>query len=108
MRCPRCGEFAEDIEHLIIECSWSKLVWERMQSHIGLNLSNYSLSKWWEVLMGEGMRKGSGQTLVAYSAWAIWKQRNKWLFEREAPTVDAVVREVLEQEREREREMVVG
>ncbi|KAI8024201.1 putative ribonuclease H protein [Camellia lanceoleosa] len=83
--CPRCGVELETLDHLLLRCPDSQLVWKcsplRLEwpPHITLDC----FSEWWQYLehLFASLEHGDKNLqLVCYICWALWKSRNAWVF----------------------------
>jgi hypothetical protein len=84
--CPLCLQEPETVEHLLVQCSFSREVWFRCGQQVGINFivpdANNNLKDWWT---GERKRfrkqdRGWFDELVCMVGYAIWKNRNAWTF----------------------------
>lgn len=78
-----CGEAPETIEHLLLHCVRTKLIWKL--APVGwevLDQITFSFKKWWREL-SKAMNKqemDNRQELTTYLLWHIWKAWNCWNF----------------------------
>ena len=68
MQHPRCGIFAEDVQHLITECHWSKQVWSLLEVKIGINLSEISIGNWWKTVGWGSLQEGNMRPSRSFSS----------------------------------------
>ncbi|XP_028097038.1 uncharacterized protein LOC114296911 [Camellia sinensis] len=85
--CPRCGVELETLDHLMLRCPNSQLVWKcsplRLEwpSHITLDC----FSKWWHYLEHHLASVEQGDKILHLACcicWALWKSRNAWVFSK--------------------------
>ena len=94
-RCLFCDQEAEDIQHILATCVFTRDFWFRVLSSFGLQLCvpsrhELSFSDWWRKSVKKiqkDKRKGFN-TLVMLGAWIIWKHRNACVFEGARPSLD--------------------
>lgn len=88
----------EDQEHLFIQCDFAKLVWCWLSTLLHLDLS--FLTSLRELLRWCVRRPMSNQynqvilSIILNTLWAIWKYRNKAIFERRRNTVVSCIRKI--------------
>lgn len=82
--CKRCG-CSESITHLLFQCRFAQRVWQLAPLHTDLVISGIlDLMTSWETLCNLKCLPPAGITtgsLVPWIFWAIWKARNKFVFE---------------------------
>ena len=84
--CWLCDQEAETVDHLRVNCSFAKVIWWNLLSWMDCSCSFQGPSQlhtWWEHLRGmQGRDRRRGfDSLFMCIIWAIWKERNKRLFE---------------------------
>lgn len=100
--CPLCIRNLETPFHLLVECPWTQQVWSKIAQLFQLpNLNptswngTVSISDWLHSSIGAApvtLRKGTF-SLLLLSAWEIWRERNRRVFDKvELPVVDLVRR----------------
>jgi len=95
--CPLCDQVAETIDHLLVECVFSRQVWFSVLQHFSLQVlvpqTNSSFFDWWEAAISRvdsQVQKGLN-TIIILVAWSIWKHRNRCIFDGVVPDVSCVV-----------------
>ncbi|KAG2611816.1 hypothetical protein PVAP13_4KG212210 [Panicum virgatum] len=94
-RCLFCDQEAEDIQHILTTCVFTRDFWFRVLSSFGWKLCvpsrhEFSFSDWWRKSakkIQKDKRKGFN-ILVVLGAWIIWKHRNACVFEGARPSLD--------------------
>ena len=84
--CWLCDQEAETGHHLLVSSSFAKVIWWNLLSWMDCSCSFQGPSQlhtWWEHLRGmQGRDRRRGfDSLFMCIIWAIWKERNKRLFE---------------------------
>lgn len=84
-RCSLCERQIEDLNHLLIHCSFTKQICNCILSIVGVN---WSMPRTTKELLQCWSRKGLGKvemktwnSLPAAVWWTIWKERNARIFE---------------------------
>ena len=95
-RCPLCDQAPESIQHLMLECPFSKQVWHEILSWLRLTCSvpstEGSLSEWWNSARRntpQPMQKGLA-TATLLIPWMTWKHRNDCVFNGATPSTNAL------------------
>ena len=90
-------QVAETIDHLLVECVFSRQVWFSVLQHFSLQVlvpqTNSSFFDWWEAAISRvdsQVQKGLN-TIIILVAWSIWKHRNRCIFDGVVPDVSCVV-----------------
>jgi hypothetical protein len=85
--CPLCDQEQETVEHLVLTCVYAQEVWLRVSSWtdgvVKVPDAHQSMEIWWNVSL-KGLPKKTKQSLASlliYTAWNIWKERNRRVFE---------------------------
>ncbi|GJM89634.1 hypothetical protein PR202_ga05842 [Eleusine coracana subsp. coracana] len=102
--CPLCDQSAEDINHIMLSCVFTREVWFLMLSWVGMGQlasvsDDESFQLWWGRLarrLDKDQRKAFN-TLVILVAWEIWKHRNGVVFDAQQPHVQHLVQEIKEE-----------
>jgi hypothetical protein len=91
--CPLCDQAIESIQHLLVECTFTRQIWHETIAWLRLPCSaptttTTSLLDWWQEAkqnVPRPMLKGltSASLLVP---WMVWKQRNSCVFEGARPS----------------------
>ena len=86
-RCFLCGEEEESIDHILIQCSKARVLWELLFTLFGVSwVLPYSVR---DTLCGwSGFNMGKKRIKVWKAApscifWAVWKERNRIAFDNE-------------------------
>ncbi|KAF8688277.1 hypothetical protein HU200_042330 [Digitaria exilis] len=85
--CPLCDQEPESAEHLILNCVYAKEVWIRMSQETGgllqVPLHGLSMEEWWNSnLQGrEKKQQIRRASLMIYTAWNLWRERNWRIFD---------------------------
>ena len=98
--CALCDQEPETANHLILHCSFAREVWHRVSSWSGELLLQpsigMSLEDWWNDSLA-GLSKEdrrSKAAILIYSAWNIWKARNRQVFYHTLLTPPQVLLEI--------------
>jgi len=92
--CVLCKSNSKDINHLFIDCVFTKKIWERLKFTL-------KIKRKWE---GKDMSdcffhwikdKSVSPSLVGITCWFIWLERNKATFENLFPSVHSIMFKVL-------------
>ena len=87
MRCPRCNEEAEDLQHLLLQCPWSMEIWLALEAECGTQEGSFQSNSWRKLLrkLSRSSNEESRTKLcfIVYTDWEIRKQRNLWTFNGE-------------------------
>lgn len=80
--CLLCGEYIEDINHLLFKCRVFKKIWELSPVHQLScdHLINNNLDKFFEELISLNKDDLDNCPLYPFIRWRIWKMRNELLF----------------------------
>jgi hypothetical protein len=88
-KCVLCGNKEENINHLFVDCDFSKEIWYNIQKQLksegkweGGHISD-CFQNWIE-------KKDNIKELPSYICWEIWKQRNLAIFEDRIPNRNRV------------------
>uniref|UniRef100_A0A453S935 Reverse transcriptase zinc-binding domain-containing protein n=1 Tax=Aegilops tauschii subsp. strangulata TaxID=200361 RepID=A0A453S935_AEGTS len=103
--CKLCSQEFETIDHLLVQCVFSKITWHEILSWCRLPVllpgADTSFFPWWSASLTASpasLRKGLN-SLIALTAWSIWKHRNAALFDGLRPSTDALVHTIKEETR---------
>jgi hypothetical protein len=95
--CSLCDQEFESADHLCLQCVYAQEVWCRMeQASDGALLvpaRNDSLQVWWkrEMTAVSGKQKQKKASIMIYTTWNIWKERNRRILEGVSATTSGVV-----------------
>jgi hypothetical protein len=83
--CILCKQSTEDINHLFLQCTFTKLVWERIKTiqKIKRNWEGITLSDCFNLWTKD---KSISPTLATLTCWFIWIERNKAIFDNSSPS----------------------
>ncbi|XP_021734950.1 uncharacterized protein LOC110701644 [Chenopodium quinoa] len=97
--CFLCNLHPESIEHLLFECSFIKVIWERILAIFGCNRSILSFDA--EVMwVSKICRKDRAKNRLlgmcfAESVYHIWLQRNSLIFTGNFKSGEPMIRDIL-------------
>jgi hypothetical protein len=94
--CVLCGVEDETSSHLFLYCNFALQVWEKIFSWLGLRfmLPQHLVSLLMAEPSGNKLRR-QGLVLIWNAViWALWRQRNRIIFENEAGDVHCLVEEI--------------
>jgi hypothetical protein len=74
----------ETVYHLFLRCSFTTRCWES----IGIIPPRVSCPQRAVSRLKRQLRHSCALQIIMLSAWSIWKCRNGWIFENEAPSID--------------------
>jgi len=93
-QCPFCKDDNEDVDHLLVHCSFTQSVWDKLSNLLkqkyhwkGLSLNHYFESCLKEKLVPI--------KLVVHLCWYVWIERNQVTFEDKSPSIWAVIYKTL-------------
>ncbi|XP_058759259.1 uncharacterized protein LOC131632535 [Vicia villosa] len=88
-KCELCGHDVESLEHIIFNCKHSTIIWAEICKWMQLKNRTVNLNciKTWT--HGKGWRKGLFKAVAAETIYAIWAQRNNYIFHRDTYTIDS-------------------
>jgi hypothetical protein len=91
--CKLCNCNLEQVSHLLINCPFTKVVWNRLYSiynlkfqWVGTSVSD-CFNEW-------SLKKAAPVSLAAIVCWNIWLERNKVIFEDHTPSQLSVVKRI--------------
>ena len=79
--CPRCGEDAETIEHMLLFCEVSQKVWYLSPLRLEVSKEYRGKFREWVETVGENKKEKEWWSLFWMLCWQIWLGRNAWVFE---------------------------
>ncbi|KAG5516346.1 hypothetical protein RHGRI_037157 [Rhododendron griersonianum] len=93
--CSLCRIEIESIEHVLLRCEWTRGVWENSGLSFSSPIQNVvSLKSWMEGLAEEFGNKFSDILgTISQIFWAIWKQRNEWIFSQQKPNAVRTIKQ---------------
>lgn len=101
--CPLCERSLETSYHLLVDCPWSKDIWDSVASTANFpslrpaTWSGCSDIKYWMsrcFRLAPAATKKSTLSLIQLTTWEIWRERNRRLFQQEAMHKTALVRKI--------------
>ena len=98
-RFPLCGKEEENIEHLLIHCPMVWGIWTCLLATVGISWVPLLLVKdliigWNSIPIRKGERK-AWRAAPLNLLWAIWKERNRIVFESEEFSLNKLKRAFL-------------
>ena len=97
--CPLCMRNLETAEHLLVECPWSRSLWDTVAACFGLASFRPglwpdpplpSLTGWLATLSTDlGAASKKAKSLALLVIWAIWRERNARIFRASSLTPSA-------------------
>jgi hypothetical protein len=83
--CYMCDQQPESIDHIIVDCSYSKQVWWCIRSaprETHQLAPCNSILDWWNVWRQQwtGQHRNGADSIFALVAWELWKERNARCF----------------------------
>lgn len=92
--CSLCGIEIESIEHVLLRCEWTRGVWENSGLSFSTPIQNVvSMKRWVEDLFVEfGDKFSDILGTISQICWAIWKQRNEWVFSQQKPNAERTIK----------------
>uniref|UniRef100_A0A453HE53 Reverse transcriptase zinc-binding domain-containing protein n=1 Tax=Aegilops tauschii subsp. strangulata TaxID=200361 RepID=A0A453HE53_AEGTS len=95
--CILYSQETESIDHLLSGCVFSRITWHEIMSWCRLTTppmdSDTVFFTWWSKVVDESpccLRKGLN-SIVALTAWSIWKHRNAAIFENRRPSTEDLI-----------------
>ena len=84
----------ESIDHLLIECVFSRQFWYYILRQVGIHSlapqpSDTSFDDWWEKASAatSGLTQKGLNSLIVLEAWIIWNHRNSCVFDGANPNI---------------------
>ena len=93
-RCFMCEEEEETIDHLLIHCKFTKMLWDLILSIVGISWV-FPQSVLHTLLAWQGAAVGKKRKKIWFAAplclfWNIWRARNRLVFENEVPSTQRI------------------
>lgn len=90
--CWLCDQEHGTADHLLVNCSYAKEIWWSILSWMNCSCSfpgPMQLHPWWDHIQRLQVKEGRRglDILVKLIIWALWKERNARLFDRQASSV---------------------
>ncbi|KAM3404714.1 hypothetical protein ACQJBY_007677 [Aegilops geniculata] len=103
--CKLCGQELESLDHLLARCVFSRITWHEILPWCRLPIptpcSTNAFFDWWcktNNTAPASSCKGIN-SLVALTAWSIWKHRNAAVFDNARPSNDDLARTIKDEAR---------
>lgn len=105
-RCLLCDQELEDIDHLLLRCSFSRQIWHQClrwasKQQLAPSSDDLKFSVWWRraaMRVDRESRKGIN-TLVQLVTWCSWKHQNRCLFDGASPSVQQLLEQIRKEAR---------
>ena len=98
--CQLCSQKPETAYHLILSCCFAKEVWHKMSQwtlgFITMPSTDVLVADWWQNELA-GLPKKQRRVkaaLLMYTAWNLWKERNRRIFEHVNSDAVRVMQEI--------------
>lgn len=95
--CGLCAQSEETALHLAINCYYAKQVWLLVAIWTGVSiLASYTdvsdMKQWWSNSLAglKAKRRRSVAAIIIYTAWHIWNERNRRIFQHSSMGPDQV------------------
>lgn len=98
--CPLCNQDQETASDLILHCVFAQQVWGRMfnwtQALVNTPQSGMQILEWWERELAKLPKKTRKlkAAMMIYTAWNIWKERNRRVFNQQVGSPVDVMQEI--------------
>ena len=87
--CVLCGGI-ESVDHLFFECTFAKLVWQKVQKMYLLYRGDFCWQmevQWWSVfLKGKSFATQPRRLDLSATVWHLWQERNSRIFKQTSKT----------------------
>ena len=85
LSCLLCGHAQEDVDHMILNCPFSKQCWSRL----GMNPEHHTTRLSWLETAKKNWNKPMFMETFLQASWSIWKERNDKLFRQINPSYNS-------------------
>ncbi|XP_037418890.1 uncharacterized protein LOC119283440 [Triticum dicoccoides] len=85
LSCLLCGHAQEDVDHMILNCPFSKHCWSRL----GMNPEQHTTRLPWLETAKKNWNKPMFMEAFIQASWSIWKERNDKLFRQINPSYNS-------------------
>lgn len=85
LTCLLCGQTEEDVDHMILNCPFSKYCW----SKLGMNPEHHTTRLTWLETAERNWHKPMFMETFLQASWSIWKERNDKLFRNISPSYNS-------------------
>jgi hypothetical protein len=102
--CYLCDQQDETIDHIVVECPFSRQLWVEVAAALGCQIQEQpagAILDWWETWRALWLPEDAGgaDSLFVLIAWELWKERNARCF-RGANTHLSAVKDTIKQQAE--------
>ncbi|XBJ08188.1 hypothetical protein VPH35_013553 [Triticum aestivum] len=103
--CKFCCQEPETIDHILVQCAFSRITWHEILSWCRLPASTPAASAsfyaWWAATSNaaRGSLRKSANFLIALVAWSLWKHHNAAVFDNAQPSCDDLQRTICDEAR---------
>lgn len=86
-RCPLCEKYTESIEHLFLQCEFSKALWGWLAEGFGIHLPVHSSIKeriqfWYDLKWNNDLATWYWDKFPKALWWSVWEARNNFIFRK--------------------------
>ncbi|KAJ9562377.1 hypothetical protein OSB04_007537 [Centaurea solstitialis] len=96
--CPLCMSTAENVDHVMVSCSITKIASAILSNWINWwPVNEFNIEDWWRKVQRSGADRTQKQVSWVIGAaflWSIWEQRNRKAFNGEFKNEQAICRDV--------------
>jgi hypothetical protein len=99
-KCCLCDQLPENVDHLFLECSYSKEVWHGLSftysDAADIATRSNTVSGWWKkiVRLKKSKAKRDQVSAAVYGVWNLWKERNRRIFENISDTPENLLYQI--------------
>jgi hypothetical protein len=93
-RCPLCDQERETIDHLLVNCVFSRECWFLLLRQFGLQglapqPTNINFMEWWHQANEaiQGSFRDVLNSIIILGAWILWNHRNRCIFDGLSPNI---------------------
>ncbi|WVZ95115.1 hypothetical protein U9M48_040917, partial [Paspalum notatum var. saurae] len=104
--CQLCRQHPETAHHLIVECRYSRRIWEAIASWLSIAPldpaswpNSKSVKQWWLMVDSSAVPKKGTCSLLLLIVWQIWLERNTRTFQRRERSVPDLLAAIKEEAR---------
>jgi hypothetical protein len=109
IRCPLCDQQGETLNHLLVNCVFSRIFWYNVLRKFWLHSlapqpDAVSFMDWWEMVSEttNGLVREGLDSLIILGSWMIWKHRNRVIFYGGSSSLPLIMEHLDEERRGRE------
>ncbi|XP_057445027.1 uncharacterized protein LOC130737292 [Lotus japonicus] len=97
--CPICNMEDETIEHALLFCPWTCAAWfgsplQWIINRVGFQRMDLWILQQFNFLNSVSTHAEEDFAIFSLTLWAIWKGRNRVIFQHEAPNTEATIRQL--------------